>query len=138
MTPFITAFKKVDFYIQFIVGIITIGFGIFAFNELPFFAYFVVGGVQLVSAIIHAATDRNRIKTRRNYEKAVLVLFGITAAVAGITYVAPDFGGFLLLIAFGWLFITPFYAIWYVIVTYKELGKTDEVIIHEPLDQIPI
>ena len=77
--------------------------------------YFIVGPVQAFSSIINTVTLPEQIKhhTRKPYRWAVWILIGIATAAT----ICTGFGGFILMMVF-----SPFLAIWYLLITLKELS----------------
>ena len=116
------AYITIDFYLQ-LFALIVAFFSAYSYDSI-FYAYFIVGGAQLLGTIIRFATDRNRTEERRAYERALIWLFGITLALVILGFVSPAIFFF---VAFGWLFVTPFYAIGYLIVCAKEFSRIKQI-----------
>jgi hypothetical protein len=101
--------------IVFLTGL----FSIYIYDSI-FNAYFIVGGAQLLSTVIRLLLDHERSKERKTYERALVWLFGITLIIVLFGFIVP---GIIFFPAFGWLLITPIYAISYVIICLNETGQ---------------
>jgi hypothetical protein len=112
-------FKKIDFWIQLAL---IIACSTLALANVIFFpyAYFVVGGWQVFSALIHLLQRQFYfpVSGRRYYWRTL-----IGVAVVGLASLfSNDLGVFYL---FGLLFVSPGLAIWYVWICHME-NKTLE------------
>jgi len=87
-------------------------------KSLPvcFLSFFIVGGWQLISAVIHKICCGRQIvsRYRTNYNKVLLAIL----LFATLSIFAPFLVGIL---AIGLLYLSPIMAIWYIRFSYKEL-----------------
>ena len=117
-------FKKIDIYISILL---IAGFTLMSFVNMDstfFVGYFVVGGWQLVSMVIHAALGWFTQAYTRRYVYQFIVLGIIVMALSGLVF---EF--LLILLAFPLLFAAPFMAMYYTWICYYELNT----IIKRPL-----
>lgn len=119
-------FKRLDFLVQITMFFIWIPLFIFSRNNMGFlYFYFVVGGWQLLSCLIHGIYSQNfyPVKARKHYlvTLLVVVILGIisfaSVLVPFLGSIAPLFFPF----AFGSLFFTPLMAVWYCYICHKEI-----------------
>jgi len=110
-------FKKADTFGQIALIIGFIIFGLVSRNESFIYGYFVVGAWQVVSAIINYGLCRNMpfVKERDVYYKILLWTLGIGVISFIVTPV-------LIYYLFAILFLTPFVAIYYCWLSYRELN----------------
>ena len=108
-------FKQIDFWIS--VGLI-LGSVIYGAKEnLNFFAgYFIVGGWQVISMLIHFFNKWfcERGSKRYNYHRTVVVIL-LCTALGFVVY------PLLMLVCFTLLFIAPVMAIYYTWICYNEI-----------------
>ena len=116
-------FKLIDFWISvFLIVVFTI-LSLVNQDETVFAAYFIVGGWQVISMIIHMIkkwlTHKGGI--RRNYHilVAIIILLGL-----------PPFVYITFFIYWVMLFISPIMAVFYTSICYSELKQ----IARRPLD----
>ncbi len=110
-------FKKIDIYISILL---IAGFTLMSFVNMDstfFVGYFVVGGWQLVSMVIHAALGWFTQAYTRRYVYQFIVLGIIVMALSGLVF---EF--LLILLAFPLLFAAPFMAMYYTWICYYELN----------------
>ena len=104
-------YKLIDFWIQVIL---ISGSLIYCFLDPSFllYAYFLVGGWQLLSCLFHAIYKGHYYEAgdRKYYLKALLWVF-----ILGIVTIPV-----WLLYGFGLLFISPLLALWYTFICYHE------------------
>ena len=112
-------FKKLDFWIQLVLIVVCAPLAIAQVMFFPY-AYFVVGGWQVFSVLIHLLQRQSYFPANgRRYYCGTLIgvaLIGIAALFSN------DLGIFYL---FGLLFVSPFLAIWYMTICHTE-NKTLE------------
>ena len=108
-------FKKIDFEISVILIIVCTAFAFYKQGTSFFIAYFLVGGWQLISILVHYYKNWfcEKGTKRRNYQTAIIAIF-ICAAVGFVIY------PLLILVAFGVLFGAPVMAIYYTWICYEE------------------
>ena len=120
-------YKLVDFYgsVLLIVGSIVTAF-ILA-NEYALLGYFIVGGWQLISMIVHERMGlfNGTGSKRRRYHILVLIIIALTL-VGLLVYPV------LMIILFVLLFAAPFMAGYYAFLCYSEI----ELISSRPLAQL--
>lgn len=107
-------FKLIDCWIQIII--ISICLVLSVVQVLPFYyAYFIVGGAQLLSMLIHEAMHSFTLRgsARRKYHTVVYVI--VVSMISSI-WLEPFLFIFVLL-----LFVAPFMAVYYVSLCYREV-----------------
>ena len=104
-------FKIIDCWIQLLL---IIGCTVYAFYDHDFvlYAYFVVGGCQVLSCLIHLAFPNHFFSTtdRNYYNKTLLITL-----ILGVVTIPV-----CLIFGFGLLFASPLLAIWYTSICFKE------------------
>ena len=107
-------FKQTDFLVNWVLIVACVGWGFVTFDERFLIGYFVVGGWQVISMIVHAINGWfcEKGTARLNYHWTVLVI----VAIALLGWAIPP----LLIIYFPLLFMSPFMAIWYTSLCYDE------------------
>ena len=111
-----------------------------------FYLYFMVGTWQAISCGVTAMTDIQPVtKSRRYYTKFLLCIIGLLLTCLWLFWSfnpehLPDrslpagirhfFGGAILLEALVMLFLGPVMAIWYALITLKEIGLLQEAVRH--------
>ena len=107
-------FKQIDFLLSCALIIGSVGWGLVTFDERFLIGYFVVGGWQVISMIVHAINGWfcQKGSSRYKYHWAVSIIT-IVAMLGFVLY--P-----LLIIFFPLLFLSPFMAIWYTSLCYDE------------------
>ena len=111
-------FKKADCYISILL---IAGFTVMSFVNMDstfITGYFVVGGWQVISMVVHAAFGWFTTPYTRRYVYQFFVLGIILMALLGLVV---EF--LLILLAFPMLFIAPFLALYYPWICYTELNK---------------
>lgn len=98
--------------------------------EYIFFAYFSVGGWQLLSCLYNLSKKSKAcIDTGRSMYNTLLK---ITSLVVGsgflLFWIAPDTVGLLMIILVALLFLSPFMAIQYAVITYNEYNNIVKLI----------
>lgn len=112
-------FKKIDVAIQFILMPIFIVLVCTNTSKYIFLSYFTIGGLQLISALIHILLKwQIAERPRKIYNISLLVT---TAGL--LTFLVPQFA-FLYL--YFLLFFSPIMAICYFILSWYELLKLNE------------
>ena len=117
-------FKKIDCYISVLL---MAGFTVMSFVNMDstfITGYFVVGGWQVISMVVHAAFGWFTTPYTRRYVYQYIVLGIILLALSGLVF---EF--LLILLAFPLLFAAPFMAIYYTWICNYELNT----IIKRPL-----
>ena len=107
-------FKQTDVLISGVLIIASLGWAFTTYDDRFFVGYFVVGGWQVISMLVHAFMGwfSERGSKRFNYQVTVLVII-IIALLGFVVY--P-----LLIIYFPLLFLSPFMALWYTWLCYNE------------------
>jgi hypothetical protein len=120
-------YKKLDFLVQILLFFIWIPLFIFSHDNMGFiYLYFVVGGWQLLSCLIHGIFPQHYypVKARKHYLITLLI-----AVILGVICLAGLLNTFLYPLAnltafpylFASLFFTPLMALWYCYICYKEV-----------------
>lgn len=109
-------FKIIDFWGSVILIAIFTIYGLVKFNEKFIIGYFVVGGWQLISMIVHAT---NNWYTHRNGARLIYhwIVFGILA-MAGLGFLFPSM---LLVLLYFMIFAAPCMAFLYSLICYREV-----------------
>ncbi len=121
------SFKKVDAYAQVLLIVAGIIFSIVMQNDISilnvslqgdvfFLSYFVVGGWQVLSALIHlfGFNTKPKLEGRKWYLFTLLFLV-ITGLLSIVT------SDLVIVYLFGLLFISPLLAVWYCVICFLEL-----------------
>lgn len=117
----IRTWKRIDFFIQAIL--ILAGFA-FAFirgfdGDEVLFAYLIVGAWQLLSCLVNAVWTRGQWKV--SDRKAYLIFVFIVLGTGVIFYITADLiGDAIFTYLIGLLILTPFMALWYLSICYRE------------------
>lgn len=109
-------FKKLDLSINIILILGSVAYAIIMSNEYSLLGYFVVGGWQLLSMIVHEVNGyfNERTGVRRKYHLFVAILLFTTALGLIITPL-------LMLVLYFLLFVSPFMALGYCYLGYYEI-----------------
>lgn len=113
-------FKKIDVYGQILLIIGFVMWGLIAQSFVFVYGYFIVGGWQLLSMSMHYGGMGNMpvVKARNYYQKLIFILL-----IALIVFCIG--GAFSRSLGYNFLFVllitSPFIAIWYAWMSYKEL-----------------
>ena len=96
--------------------------------ESMFVFYFLVGTNQVLSCIINLFLDRRlRIKSRRYYEWLLVFLAALALLSVLLFALKVDSGRQIgLILMFCFVYLSPFFAIWYFIITINEFFKIRE------------
>jgi len=125
--------KKADLSVQLSAMILPLVLSaIFKSEAILAFAYLIVGGVQILSCLIHRffyALEK-RGKGRIQYEITLLVIFALFLTFYANVYGfstenhykthSTDYSEILLLFGFCMLVVSPFLAAWYFSICYRE------------------
>lgn len=126
-------FKKIDVYGQILLIPAAFIWGCLNTHDLDFiYGYFIVGGWQVISMIIHQIVFQHMptLKDRTRYQRLIVILL-IIAVICFIEYISKIGGAFTFIYLFFLLFGSPVIAIWYMLMSYKELKIwTDRDAIH--------
>ncbi len=107
--------KKLDFWGQITVTITIIICAIFLKGNTLFAFYFIVGGWQLISVLIHVfAKKMLKAESRQVYH--VVLLLVLLFLIIGLFVTS-----IMWLLLYGLLFLSPLLAIWYLIICYTEI-----------------
>jgi hypothetical protein len=114
-------YKQIDFIIQILLFVCGV---IISFDPrwLFIYSYFIVGGWQLLSVIVHLILNEKFYPAsgRRNYYFSLLIIFSL-----GIIFFAAvqlNFhNGILIIIPFLALFVTPLMGFWYINICHTEI-----------------
>lgn len=116
-------FKSIDLIVQLFTIVLGVVFGLIHM-EYGFYFYFIVGGWQVLSCLIHAVFPQyyNKVKDRRRYLITLLVLV-ISSFLLFLGFYFEFEPLLALIIPFGFilLLISPIMAIWYCYICYREL-----------------
>ena len=109
-------FKRIDFWISCILITMFLVLSLIKMDETFIIGYFVVGGWQVISMIIHAVNNWFTQKggARHSYHWTVFWLFILT----GTCFFIPVI---ILFILFPMLFAAPFMALYYTWLCYNEV-----------------
>lgn len=110
-------YKQADCFISILL---IAGFTVMSFvnrDDTFIIGYFVVGGWQLISMVVHAVFGWFTAKYTRRYVYQFIVLGIVLMAFSGLFMEY-----FLILLAFPLLFAAPFMAMYYTLICYKELN----------------
>lgn len=114
------SFKKIDCVIQGILIVLGLVMGVSSrrmFDDTAFFAgYFLVGGWQLLSVIVHFFYEAP-------YEKIMRKIYLITLGVVIVALLVSIPTGGIIVTLFGLLFFSPVMAVYYLITCIKETQK---------------
>ncbi len=116
------SFKIADFWISAFLLPAFVIFGFISMNGKFFTGYFVVGGWQVVSMIVHFLNGwfTEKGEARLHYHKLVLILTAVVAVLISITYAFELFFIVLAIVMFLLLIASPFMAIYYAYLCYEE------------------
>jgi hypothetical protein len=106
-------FKLIDYWLQ--ITAISLSLLLFVAGIIPFYyAYFIVGGIQLLSMLVHEAAHFfvSAHTARRKYHNIAYII--VACMILG-TWIAP-----FLYIFFPMFFLAPFMAAYYLRMCYKE------------------
>ena len=106
-------FKTIDFFINMSLLLSALIFWIIQSNQ-GFYWYFIVGGWQLTSLVVHYFLDWFRKSTNRKFYHRIifaLLLFSIPAML--LPYLGMLYLIFLLI-------VSPLIAVWYTVICYVE------------------
>ncbi len=109
-------FKTLDVWISIVLIIGFLAFGLIKLDETFIYGYYVVGGWQLISMVVHFINHwfTHDAGTRAVYQKWVFIIFITT----GISLVYPLITMIILLVL---LFAAPFMAVFYTFICYDEV-----------------
>jgi len=125
-------FKPLDCLIQVLLLVGSLVYSLFFknFGDLFLASYFVVGGWQMISVLVHALSSASyRIPARKIYLWILLVTVVSTGIVIGLSMSGS--GDFLIMWLFGILFWTAAMAIFYFIICILETQKMKKAILQE-------
>lgn len=111
--------KRIDLAAQIAAFVIPAAVMIFVGPSSLIFAYFTVGGVQLISCIINRFSLPNALRSESRIYYEILLLMVCAVAIAAYTM---D-NDFLFAVALCMLFLGPVMAVWYGVITWQELEK---------------
>ena len=109
-------FKQADYFISLLLILVFVIISFINQDITWIIGYFVVGGWQVISMIIHAFFGWFTVKNSRRYVYQYIVLIIIVLALLGLI-VEP----ILVLLAFPMLFAAPVMAIYYTWICYEEV-----------------
>lgn len=124
MTPAIKILKTLDYVIQLGLIIGSVLYAIlsvtkFVSGDKAFFAYFIVGGWQIMSVVAHLLYSPSyKSKLRKIY----LIILAIVFVILLVSYSLQN-DNIMLATLFGLLIVSPFQAILYVITCIRETKK---------------
>jgi hypothetical protein len=109
-------FKTIDLRLDIILILASIAFAFIMSNEYSLLGYFIVGGWQILSMIVHEVNGYFNESTglRRKYHLFVAIL--LSTALLGLI-ITPV----LMLILYFLLFVSPFLALGYCYLCYHEI-----------------
>lgn len=114
--------KEIDVTIQILLIAGSFIYGVVIADYRFILGYFVVGGWQLLSCLLHAVSPYPYLPSpaRRSYLLTLLWTFGLGVLSLAVNSFSH---GFILLFLFALLFVSPFYAIWYTYICAEETGR---------------
>lgn len=121
-------FKKIDFWLQFILILICFSSSLFYFSishlsEVSFASFFLIGFCQAISAIINFFRIKVNSKGRKLWQIiSVLLLFLILIA---FIFLNSSFNFVIYFLIFA-LFLSPILVIWYLVITWQELKELNK------------
>jgi hypothetical protein len=109
-------FKRLDFRIQVTLISLSLAYGILFRNELFLYGYYITGGWQLLSCLVHFVFKQAYYSTagRIAYLKCIMMLIAL-GLLLGIAY-SPA----LIIYGFIMLAVPPFLAYWYADICRRE------------------
>lgn len=115
-------FKIADFWISAVLVPACVLFGIIAMNDKSIYAYFIVGGWQVISMTTHWVNKwfANADWRRSYYHKFVLTLAAILVLVAVLAGFEENFFIILIAVLFILLIVSPLMAVYYTFLCYEE------------------
>jgi len=109
-------FKTIDLYISIVLFIGSLIFAIIALDDRFIFGYFVTGGWQVISMIVHQLngwfTEKGSVRNKYHITVLIIILAGLLG-IAVMYILLP-----VLLIL---LFAAPLMAFYYINICYKEI-----------------
>jgi hypothetical protein len=117
-------YKWFDFYMQLLMIPAGFVFGFLANRpEMFFYPYFTVGAWQVISCIIHASIKGYYpVRGRNSYEKTIIAMLGIGFILIVPLWIGADgLAGFVIAYLAVMLIVSPFLAIWYAVICYREI-----------------
>ncbi len=116
------SFKIIDCWVSFILIPVFVIFGFITMSEKSFYGYFIVGGWQVVSMIVHHLSRwfTEKAEPRLFYHKLVLLLIIVTASLIALTQLTEIFIIPVIIIMFLLLIGSPIMAIYYAQMCYEE------------------
>jgi hypothetical protein len=129
------SFKNIDCTIQGVLIILGLVMGVSSrrmFDDTTFFAgYFLVGGWQLISVIVHFFYEAP-------YKKTMRKIYLITLGVLIIALLISIPTGGIIVMLFGLLFFSPVMAVYYLITCINETQKLSQIMTQSiNPDQLP-
>lgn len=120
----INKIKKIDLIGQLLCFIVPIILGAYL-NESWYyiFTYFSVGSWQLLSFLISAVTMRVENKSHIRKVYSILVLFTFSSSLLLLTGSKAE-----LIIKYIYIFFTPFMAVMYFVITFREFSLAESLI----------
>lgn len=115
-------FKKIDVWVSALLIFVFPLLGLITMNENFFYGYFVVGGWQGVSMLVHTINKWfiEKRSTRLYYHKLVLLVVVVYTLLTGIVIMTEFLLIPLLLLLYVLLFASPVMAIFYTYMCYQE------------------
>ena len=110
-------FKKTDLYISILLIIASIIYSLIVFNFDFIYTYFIVGGWQVISMVVHQVNKWHTEKGTKRFIYHRIVI--VTGLVSLLSYFTRDFFIYVLLFL---LFASPLMAIYYTWICYREIS----------------
>lgn len=125
--------KQIDMWAQIIALLIPVGLGlIFQDGFTAFCAYFSVGAVQAISALMHSINSDRFLwsHSRGGYNILLTIILTLASVLVIVAYAFPGsgLGGALMGLMFLMLGVGPLMAIWYFTITVREMLKMQALV----------
>jgi hypothetical protein len=115
-------FKRIDIIVQVLLIIFSFFFGLFIDSPLFLLGYFVVGGWQVTSFLIHNhyRKEFTPAKDRRQYGRTVTFILSFAIALLILAFLIEEIAVITIFYLFLLLLLTPFVACWYLVICINE------------------
>ena len=107
-------FKSIDFWLQ--LALIPACILLAIAGKQVFTAYFIVGGWQLMSAVIHLVFRRNYLQAKA---RGYYTIIAVSLVLLGLLQLAFP-GSLIIIYGYFMLLCSPFLALWYICICYEE------------------
>jgi len=115
-------FKMIDYYVSVVLIAGSVFYGFVKLDASFIAGYFVVGGWQTISMLVHFLTNMFNQKggKRYQYQKNVLLTAFIITGLTGAAFMHPGIGMLLIVLLFALIVAAPFMAVYYAWICYEE------------------